>query len=85
MECFLAATGEFGIPSCVRMDLDGENMRIWEFMEEVCGSKRVIRSAELNVSGVTFIKLFLLRTFQFSMLKYLKINDSVCITSFFLK
>lgn len=40
MECFLAATREFGIPSRVRTDLGGENVRVWEFMEEVRGSNR---------------------------------------------
>ena len=40
MECFLRATREFGIPSRVRTDLGGENVRIWDFMEEVCGSNR---------------------------------------------
>ena len=40
MECFLVATQEFGIPSRVRTDLGGENVRIWDFMEEVRGSNR---------------------------------------------
>lgn len=40
MECFHRATREFGIPSRVRTDLGGENVRIWDFMEEIRGSNR---------------------------------------------
>lgn len=40
MESFLKATQEFGIPSRIRSDLGGENVRIWDFMEEVRGSNR---------------------------------------------
>lgn len=40
MELFLNATYEFGIPSRVRSDNGGENIRIWEFMEQVRGHDR---------------------------------------------
>jgi len=40
MESFLRATQEFGIPSRVRTVLGGENVRIWDYMEEVRGSNR---------------------------------------------
>lgn len=40
MESFLNATYEFGIPSRVRSDNGGENIRIWEFMEQVRGHDR---------------------------------------------
>ena len=40
MESFLNATCEFGIPSRVRSDNGGENVRIWEFMEQVRGYDR---------------------------------------------
>lgn len=40
MESFLNATYEFGIPSRVRSDNGGENIRIWEFMEQARGYDR---------------------------------------------
>lgn len=40
MESFLNGTYEFGIPSRVRSDNGGENIRIWEFMEQVRGTNR---------------------------------------------
>ena len=40
MESFLNATDEFGIPSRIRSDNGGENIRIWEFMEQVRGHNR---------------------------------------------
>ena len=40
MESFLGAIQEFGIPSRVRTDLGGENVRIWDFVEEIRGSNR---------------------------------------------
>ena len=40
LESFLNATYEFGIPSRVRSDNGGENIRVWEFMEQVRGYDR---------------------------------------------
>lgn len=40
MELFLYGTHQFGIPSRVRSDKGGENVRVWEFMEQVRGYNR---------------------------------------------
>ena len=40
LNCFLDATQEYGVPSRVRTDLGGENVRVWEYMELVRGSNR---------------------------------------------
>jgi len=40
LEAFVRATEEFGIPCRVRTDLGGENVRVWDYMEEVRGSNR---------------------------------------------
>ena len=40
LSCFLEAIQEYGIPSRVRKDHGGENMQVWEFMEEQRGAGR---------------------------------------------
>ena len=40
LESFIKATQEYGIPSRLRSDHGGENVRIWEFMEEARGHDR---------------------------------------------
>ena len=40
LDCFIQATREYGIPSRVRTDHGGENVRIWDFMEEQRGMGR---------------------------------------------
>jgi hypothetical protein len=40
LSCFLEAIQEYGIPSRVRTDHGGENVRVWEFMEEQRGPGR---------------------------------------------
>ena len=40
LESFIKATQEYGIPSRLRSDHGGENVRIWEFMEEARGRDR---------------------------------------------
>ena len=40
MELFLYGTHQFGIPSHVRSDKGGENVRVWVFMEQVRGYNR---------------------------------------------
>ena len=40
LESFIKATEEYGVPSRLRTDHGGENVRIWEFMEQVRGYDR---------------------------------------------
>ena len=40
LDAFINATQEYGIPSRVRTDHGGENVKVWEFMEENRGSGR---------------------------------------------
>ena len=35
LDCFVKATQEYGIPSRVRTDRGGENVCVWNYMEEV--------------------------------------------------
>ena len=39
-DLFLSATRIFGWPSCFRTDHGGENVKVWELMEEATGSNR---------------------------------------------
>lgn len=40
LDCFVHATREYGIPSRVRTDHGGENVLVWQFMEENRGTGR---------------------------------------------
>jgi len=40
LDCFVHATREYGVPSRVRTDHGGENVLVWEFMEENRGTGR---------------------------------------------
>ena len=40
LDCFIHATGEYGVPSRVRTDYGGENILVWQFMEENRGTGR---------------------------------------------
>ena len=40
LDCFLSATEQYNWPSRVRSDFGGENIRVWETMEETRGSNR---------------------------------------------
>ena len=40
LELFVKATDEYGVPSRVRSDHGGENIQVWQFMEEVRGEGR---------------------------------------------
>lgn len=40
LESFINASSEYGIPSRVRTDHGGENIRVWEYMEEIRGPNR---------------------------------------------
>ena len=40
LSCFIKAVEQYGIPSRIRSDHGGENVRVWEFMEEERGTGR---------------------------------------------
>ena len=40
LQCFINASSEYGLPSRVRTDHNGKNVRVWKYMEEVRGHVR---------------------------------------------
>ena len=58
LESFILATQEYGMPSRVRSDLGGENVRVWQFMEEIRGYNRASYIAGSSVHNTRIERLW---------------------------
>ena len=58
LESFVLATQGYGIPSRVRSDFGGENVSVWEFMEEIRGYNRTSYIAGSSVHNTQIKRLW---------------------------
>lgn len=58
LDCFVKATREYGVPSRVHTDHGGENVRVWQFMEEARGRDRASYIAGSSVHNTRIERLW---------------------------